>query len=96
MATIRFINADSVRFEIGLTSMRFLNEVHSVFDKFNEDEDYYSARLLKVNSGNTTELANKIKEVTNNDTNLRKDLADKIIKLAEFIETSKGFEAFID
>ena len=94
MAVI-FKSAENNEFELGQVSFGWL-DTHDVFDKYQEDYDYYSECVFKTNKDNVKELAEDILACANINKKLREDIRVKLIKFSKFIENSKGVEARMD
>jgi hypothetical protein len=87
--------SEDKEFELGQVSFGWLDK-HDVFDKYQEDDDYYSECVFKTSKDNVKELAEVILACANFHKKLREDIREKLIKFSKFIENSNGVEAFCD
>jgi hypothetical protein len=81
-------------FVLGRISFNWLDG-HDVFDKYQEDDDYYSECIFHTSVENVNQLAIDISCVACQDSSLREDMKEKLIAFSEFVKSSNGLSAII-
>ena len=83
------------KYTIGRVSFNLL-DCASIFDEYQEDNDPNSEIILLTNKDKVKSLSVKIIETITPILDLRDDIREKIIGLAEFICNSNGIKVLID